>query len=50
MPKEEGWGTSKSGLTLRIKGVAPKEGEKGVALKVDEKELPLHALENVLHF
>ena len=28
----QGWGTSKSGVALKILGVAPKVGEKGVAL------------------
>ena len=32
-----GSGTSKSVVALRILGVAPKVGEKGVALKVGEK-------------
>ena len=31
-----GWGTSKSGVALRILGVAPTTGEKGVAVKVGE--------------
>ena len=57
MPKEQdytlksiihqGWGTSKLGAALRILGVAPKVGEKGVALKVGENAAwhftPLHA-------
>ena len=31
-----GWGISKVGVELKILGVAPTVGEKGVALKVDE--------------
>ena len=31
------WGTSNSGVALRILGVAPKVGEKGEAPKVGEK-------------
>ena len=31
-----GWGTSKSGVALRILAVAPTEGDKCVALKVGE--------------
>ena len=42
-----GWRTSKSGVPLRILGVAPIEDEKGVALKVAETGAshltPLHA-------
>ena len=42
-----GWGISKSGVALRILGVAPTEGEKGAALKVVETGAshltPLHA-------
>ena len=45
------WGSSKSGVALRISGVAPKVGEKGVVLKVGERALlhfiPLHAPANV---
>ena len=31
------WGISKSGVALRILGVAPEVGEKGVVLRVGEK-------------
>ena len=41
------WGTSKSGGAIRILGVAPTVGEKGVVLKVGEISAshpnPLHA-------
>ena len=36
-PIQQGWETSKLGVALRIFGVVPKVGEKGVALKVGEK-------------
>ena len=36
-PIQQGWGTSKSGVVQRTLGVAPRVGEKGVALKVGEK-------------
>ena len=43
---QQGWWTSKSGVALRILGVAPTEGEKYVALKVGETAAshltPLH--------
>ena len=52
MPKElqnpihQGWESAKLGVALRFFGVVPKVGEKGVALKVDEKATshltPLH--------
>ena len=44
---QQGWGNSKSGVALRNLVVAPKVGEKGVALRVVEKSAsyitPLHA-------
>ena len=49
-----GWGTSKSGVSLRILGVAPTEGGKAVALKVAETGAchlnPLHATVRFFEF
>ena len=47
-----GWWNSKSGVALRILGVAPTVGEKAADLKVDETGAshltPLHAPESAI--